>query len=239
MEPVLLDDERVSDLMQHMYSIKDIRAQTLQLEKLKVKVLEQCQDMKLEESRLHDYRNELQVLEEERLDHVEELRQIHADMKAMETVIKEADADRHQSLELAWNVFKEYSALKEVVNDGRYRLGLDEVPSISVGEEVIDKHFFKRMRNVYKKESKTEIRVPRESIEEDKIRLTPKTYNLPSTSTPSGSAHKVQIPPMKICQCCQQPIHRNAPVCPLCKAKNKSRHPKKVKRKHSEDEVTS
>ncbi|KAF6769288.1 hypothetical protein AHF37_09492 [Paragonimus kellicotti] len=36
-------------------------------------------------------------------------------------------------------------------------------------------------------------------------------------------------PPMKTCQSCQQLIHRNAPICPLCKTKSRSRHPKKAK----------
>ncbi|KAF8571347.1 hypothetical protein P879_00080 [Paragonimus westermani] len=36
-------------------------------------------------------------------------------------------------------------------------------------------------------------------------------------------------PPMKTCQSCQQQIHRNAPICPLCKTKSRSRHPKKAK----------
>ncbi|PIK42418.1 putative zinc finger C4H2 domain-containing protein-like isoform X1 [Apostichopus japonicus] len=236
MEPVAFDEDRVSQLMQHMYSIKDIRAQTLQLEKLKVKVLEQCQEMKSEEGRFYDYKNELEVLEEERLAHVEELRQIHADMKAMETVIEEADEDRNRSLELAWNVFKEYNTLKETVNEGRYQLGLEEITPVSVGGDVIDKHYFKRMRSAFKKESnKMESRVTRERIVDDESNQKPNIFSIPSTST-STSVLKVQIPPMKICQSCQQPIHRNAPVCPLCKAKNKSRHPKKVKRKHDDGE---
>lgn len=40
-----------------------------------------------------------------------------------------------------------------------------------------------------------------------------------------------QPPPMKKCQSCQQQIHRNAPICPLCKAKSRSINPKKPKKK--------
>lgn len=57
----------------------------------------------------------------------------------MERVIKEADEDRNRSLELAWNVFKEYNTLKETVNEGRYQLGLEEITPVSVGGDVIDK----------------------------------------------------------------------------------------------------
>lgn len=36
------------------------------------------------------------------------------------------------------------------------------------------------------------------------------------------------------CLSCHQQIHRNAPICPLCKAKSRSRNPKKPKRKQDE-----
>ena len=39
-------------------------------------------------------------------------------------------------------------------------------------------------------------------------------------------------PPMKTCSSCQHSIHRNAPVCPICKAKSQSKNSKK--RKYSE-----
>ena len=40
-----------------------------------------------------------------------------------------------------------------------------------------------------------------------------------------------QPPPMKSCLSCHQQIHRNAPICPLCKAKSRSRNPKKPKKR--------
>ena len=45
------------------------------------------------------------------------------------------------------------------------------------------------------------------------------------------AAFRQQPPPMKSCLSCHQQIHRNAPICPLCKAKSRSRNPKKPKRK--------
>jgi hypothetical protein len=47
----------------------------------------------------------------------------------------------------------------------------------------------------------------------------------------TASAFRQQPPPMKSCLSCHQQIHRNAPICPLCKAKSRSRNPKKPKRK--------
>lgn len=44
-------------------------------------------------------------------------------------------------------------------------------------------------------------------------------------------SYRQQPPPMKSCLSCHQQIHRNAPICPLCKAKSRSRNPKKPKKK--------
>lgn len=43
----------------------------------------------------------------------------------------------------------------------------------------------------------------------------------------AAAAFRQQPPPMKSCGSCHQQIHRNAPICPLCKAKSRSRHPKR------------
>jgi hypothetical protein len=48
-----------------------------------------------------------------------------------------------------------------------------------------------------------------------------------------------QPPPMKSCLSCNQQIHRNAPICPLCKAKSRSRNPKKPKKKTNNDQFSS
>lgn len=45
-----------------------------------------------------------------------------------------------------------------------------------------------------------------------------------------------QPPPMKVCTSCNQQIHRNAPICPLCKAKSRSRNPKRPRKKNDTEE---
>lgn len=50
-------------------------------------------------------------------------------------------------------------------------------------------------------------------------------------SGPVPPPFRQQPPPMKSCLSCHQQIHRNAPICPLCKAKSRSRNPKKPKNK--------
>ena len=53
----------------------------------------------------------------------------------------------------------------------------------------------------------------------------------PPASAGPSPAFRQQPPPMKSCMSCHQQIHRNAPICPLCKAKSRSRNPKKPKKK--------
>lgn len=48
-----------------------------------------------------------------------------------------------------------------------------------------------------------------------------------------------QPPPMKSCLSCNQQIHRNAPICPLCKAKSRSVNPKKPKKKQPETNIAN
>ena len=41
-----------------------------------------------------EYRSELELLHQEKMAHVEELRQIHADINALESIIKQAEESR-------------------------------------------------------------------------------------------------------------------------------------------------
>jgi len=49
--------------------------------------------------------------------------------------------------------------------------------------------------------------------------------------TLGGLDSQHQAPPMKECSNCHEQIHRNAPICPMCKSKSRSKNPKKPKRK--------
>ncbi len=60
------------------------------------------------------------------------------------------------------------------------------------------------------------------------------TQSNPGCAAAAAPAFRQQPPPMKICLSCNQQIHRNAPICPLCKAKSRSRNPKKPKKKGGE-----
>merc|ERR1712110_545809 len=57
----------------------------------------------------------------------------------------------------------------------------------------------------------------------------PKSLTAQPGVAPPAFRYTQQPPPMKSCLSCHQQIHRNAPICPLCKAKSRSRNPKKPK----------
>lgn len=59
------------------------RAKTQQLLKLKAKIIEDVENSDQEEKCLQEYKQEMDLLMQEKMAHVEELRQIHADINAV------------------------------------------------------------------------------------------------------------------------------------------------------------
>jgi len=63
------------------------RSKTLQLEKLKQRILQEVEQTEQEEKCLLEYKQEMDLLMQEKMAHVEELRQIHADINAVNSYI--------------------------------------------------------------------------------------------------------------------------------------------------------
>lgn len=59
------------------------RTKTVQLEKLKMRIIREVENGDAEEKCLSEYRREMEMLLQEKMSHVEELRQIHADINAV------------------------------------------------------------------------------------------------------------------------------------------------------------
>nr|CAD7263025.1 unnamed protein product [Timema shepardi]CAD7575897.1 unnamed protein product [Timema californicum]CAD7585571.1 unnamed protein product [Timema genevievae] len=174
-------DERT--IYSKLEALKEIRAKTIQLEKMKSRIIHEVEATEQEEKCLTEYKQEMDLLMQEKMAHVEELRQIHADINAMENVIKQAEESRNRALETAKRIHDEYRPLKmDIDRMRRDYLGLERLPELH---------------------------------EEERELIPPEQ----------------QPPPMKSCLSCHQQIHRNAPICPLCKAKSRSRNPKKPKKK--------
>lgn len=59
------------------------RAKTIELEKLRAKIIEEVEAKEKEEKCITEYKQEMDLLMQEKMSHVEELRQIHADINAV------------------------------------------------------------------------------------------------------------------------------------------------------------
>lgn len=59
------------------------RGKTIQLEKLKSRIIKEIETTDQEEKCLQEYKQEMDLLLQEKMSHVEELRQIHADINAV------------------------------------------------------------------------------------------------------------------------------------------------------------
>jgi hypothetical protein len=249
-------------------AVKEIRAKTIQLEKIKNRLVLEIESQDQEEKCLSEYKQEMELLLQEKMSHVEELRQIHADINAMEGVIKQSEESRTRSLNYAVRLHEEYVPLKnEIDRLRRDCLGLDRLPELHEEEgSAITPERFSQLYNSNKSQSQsynkssewTRPIAPNESSTSSLAPPLPPTFLPPPnplrlvTSKPepgrpgslAPSPHtgptptfrsdinlRQQPPPMKSCLSCHQQIHRNAPICPLCKAKSRSRNPKKPKKK--------
>lgn len=72
----------------HLYFIvflfaNNYRAKTIQLEKIKARLIVEIESQDQEEKCLSEYKQEMDLLLQEKMSHVEELRQIHADINAV------------------------------------------------------------------------------------------------------------------------------------------------------------
>lgn len=112
------------------------RSKTISLEKLKLKLLHDVDSFEAESKCLAEYRREMELLQQEKMAHVEELRQIHADINAMETVIKQAEESKRSAMDSARRLVDDYRPLKHEVDLMRTELlGLEKLPELANEEK--------------------------------------------------------------------------------------------------------
>ncbi|XP_076357723.1 zinc finger C4H2 domain-containing protein isoform X1 [Tachypleus tridentatus] len=223
-----MDDET---LMGKLECLKEIRTRTIHLEKLKTRLRQEVDSTEGEEKCLQEYRQEMELLLQEKLAHVEELRQIHADINAMETVIKQSEEDRNKHLDTAKHLHQEYRPLKDLIDKLRCEIGLSKLPELHEEDNSFNPEFFEKQKTEWQSEV-SEGALPQSlSIVSSGGQQLQQNRNKSGQDRPQPAPFRQQPPPMKSCLSCHQQIHRNAPICPLCKAKSRSRNPKKPKRK--------
>ncbi|XP_060801315.1 zinc finger C4H2 domain-containing protein isoform X2 [Amyelois transitella] len=204
--------ENEREIYHKLEAMKEIRNKTITLERLKRSILNEVRSGDQEGRCLQQYKREMELLQQEKMSHVEELRQIHADINAMETVIKQTEESMTRKLSNASRLHEDYRPLKAEVDLLRRQcLGLERLPDLHEEEG----------------SPITPDRFPALPGGPRGAPLPPPAPRKP----PPPPAFRQQPPPMKSCLSCHQQIHRNAPICPLCKAKSRSRNPKKPKKK--------
>jgi len=251
-------DDNETDLMVKLECLKEIRTRTSQLERLKARLKSEVESTETEEKCLNDYRREMDLLIQEKMAHVEELRQIHADINAMENVVKQGEEDRNRHLDNAKHLHQEFQPLKDLIDKLRAEIGLPRLPELYEESDKFKPEFFEKQKLEWHQmcPEVSEQVIPQSLMAAATAQhlhlAATRGHNKPSMAVsvanvqpqhhqpitpssvperPTPAAFRQQPPPMKSCLSCHQQIHRNAPICPLCKAKSRSRNPKKPKRK--------
>ncbi|KAI8421370.1 hypothetical protein MSG28_009450 [Choristoneura fumiferana] len=233
--------ENEREIYHKLEAMKEIRNKTITLERMKRSILTEVRSGDAEGRCLQQYKREMELLQQEKMSHVEELRQIHADINAMETVIKQTEESMSRKLSAASRLHEDYRPLKAEVDLLRRQcLGLERLPDLheEEGSPVTPDRFpslgaggagggggggaaggagraVSFLAPAPPRKPPPPPPAFRSALDQDFI-----TVSL-----------RQQPPPMKSCLSCHQQIHRNAPICPLCKAKSRSRNPKKPKKK--------
>jgi len=237
-------DDRVA--FGKLQTISEIRRGQQQLERLRQRLAAELEVSDSEGRSVTEYRRELDLLLQEKMAHVEELRQIHADINAIEDVVKQSEEARGRSLDSARRLHAEYAPLKAQLDRLRAQLGVAPLPELTELEpelpvtELLEQgcqqeqqqqqqrgehalHGLAQSGPAHYLAAGQPLPVMRVTKSEPRPQMV--------ATGPSPTSFRQQPPPMKSCLSCHQQIHRNAPICPLCKAKSRSRNPKKPKKK--------
>ncbi|CAF0778809.1 unnamed protein product [Adineta steineri] len=272
-----IDEKDLVMSMRKLDLIKELGEKQNQFQRLQTHLQQHTDLVTRENQVLREFRKELDMLVQERMSHIEELRLIHADINIMETTIKQADEERARAIQDSKRLLKDYQPIKEQVNKLRDMLNLerlsdhDDDDTTLIAMQLISQqsndHDLPVNRNSHLSSTgldNTHEQIPLGiSFHHQSQQMTNTTnsnmstpnnnnnnqqqhqqqqasaMNIPKTMGSMGSnldraSFRQQPPPMKTCQSCQQQIHRNAPICPICKAKSRSRNPKKPKRRHTD-----
>ncbi|XP_048370661.1 LOW QUALITY PROTEIN: zinc finger C4H2 domain-containing protein-like [Sphaerodactylus townsendi] len=193
------------EIMCKLESIKEIRNKTLQMEKIKARLKAEFEALESEERHLKEYKQEMDLLLQEKMAHVEELRLIHADINVMENTIKQSENDLNKLLESTRRLHEFHKPLLKnaCMNAMRMAAGLQRLP---------DFVYFEKQ----KAEWQTEPQEP--PIPESLAAAAAAAQQLQvarKQDTRQTATFRQQPPPMKACLSCHQQIHRNVSICPL------------------------
>ncbi|CAF0761025.1 unnamed protein product [Didymodactylos carnosus] len=251
-----VDERDLTLSLRKLDLIKELRNKQDHFQRIQSHLRDNVEIFSRESRLLRDFRKELDLLMQERMSHIEELRLIHADINIMETTIKQAEEEKLRAIQDTRRLAKDYHPIREQIQKLRETLSLERLPDNEDEEATIltmqlmqqqveersdltgDYHepiasvpFVNTNNNHSQQQSQQAATV----VNQGGSLNGQITLHQTQTKLTTDRTFRQQPPPMKTCTTCQQQIHRNAPICPICKAKSRSRNPKKPKRKREGD----
>ncbi|CAF4310534.1 unnamed protein product, partial [Rotaria sp. Silwood2] len=123
-----IDEKDLVTSMRKLDLIKELGEKQNQFQRLQNHLQQNTELFTRENQVLREFRKELDMLVQERMSHIEELRLIHADINIMETTIKQAEEERTRALQDSKRLLKDYQPIKEQINKLRDMLNLERLP---------------------------------------------------------------------------------------------------------------
>ena len=179
-------------------SLRAVRGKTILLEKTRIRLLHDVKNVEEENENLDEYRIELAKLQKESQIRIEQLRQLQADVNTMEVIINQAEEARDAALNNVEMLSREYFPLRQEINKMRES-------DLGLGQlPPLAAHDRRRLAALGMK-----------MMEE----------GVSGADIEPCSSKQTQI---KTCPSCMESIHKNAPHCPICKAKFNSSRKRKI-----------
>ncbi|CAJ0604850.1 unnamed protein product [Cylicocyclus nassatus] len=183
-------------------------------------------DVCIEELMLNEVREHLsncrkteEDLENERKSHAEELRQINQDINQLEDILKALRSEREAK---KMKLTKQMEELRVAMEQANESIRAAEIVDMYFEEsDSIPKELFEGFFNT----SPVKPSIASLSFLGNHFPFLP-ALTMTTPKTPSQDMSK-----MKTCEACGAQIHRNAPTCPMCKTRSRSKNPKRSKKR--------
>ncbi|KAI7688973.1 hypothetical protein SSS_08783 [Sarcoptes scabiei] len=120
----MMSKEKDLLLMNKLEYLKEIRYRMQEIDRMRSSINEELDLINVEEKFLLEYRREMDSLYQEKMTHVEELRQIHSDMNMLENVMKQSEEDRNRRVDNVKRLHNTLQQMKEEMEKMRSEIGL-------------------------------------------------------------------------------------------------------------------
>ncbi|XP_055327816.1 zinc finger C4H2 domain-containing protein-like [Paramacrobiotus metropolitanus] len=232
------------DWLLKLDTLKELKLQHEKLSALMENVKNVHKLQQTESKCLNDFDAEIKLLRQELDRHVEIIKLINKDIEDMDRIHKQSKEYREKLNRNLHELLEEYVPLNENVNKLRSALDLERLPELaeegiqipaSVIAAAARHEQFSRFPGGFAVSSSGDLGAFHPVLPYNQTH--PPMQPLPPSSLNSAalgicdSGFRQKQPPMKKCPTCGNDIHRNAPICPICKSKSHSKNPKKSKKK--------